>query len=46
MNILEFMVTCFALVCCGIGLGWLVYDINKQIKAWDERCESKEEDEE
>ena len=42
---MEIVAVVSTLIVCGLGAAWLVYDIQKQIKTYEERCESKEEEE-
>ena len=43
---MELLCVGITLVLCGLGVAWLVYDLNNQIKTYEERCESLEEKEE
>lgn len=43
MRMYELIVMGSMLVLCGAGLVWLIVDMNKQLKAYAERCESEEE---
>ena len=41
---MELVAVVSTLIVCGLGVTWLIYDLQKQIKTYEERCESKEED--
>ena len=49
MTIAEIIVTMMTLVICGLGLGWMVYDMHKTIRRLEEteaeRCESMDDEE-
>lgn len=43
---MELLCVGITLVICGLGVAWLIYDLHNQIKSYEERCESLEEEEE
>ena len=43
---MEILCVGITLVICGLGVAWLIYDVQNQIKTYEERCESLEEKEE
>ena len=36
MSIYELIVTVISLIVCGLGSAWLIYDMNQQIKKYEE----------
>ena len=43
---MEILCVGTTLMICGLGVAWLIYDVQNQIKTYEERCESLEEKEE
>ena len=44
MTLLEGIVIGLSLVCCTGGIGWLLYDMDKQIKGYREAIKQTEEE--
>ncbi len=44
MSVFEIAVVAVGLICCTGGVGWLLYDMDKQIKAYREAMKRAEEE--
>lgn len=39
MSSIEIIILVLASICCTGGIGWLLYDMEKQLKAYKQACE-------
>lgn len=46
MRMYELVIMGIILSGCGVSVAWLLVDLFRQLKAYEERCEGLEEDEE